>query len=70
MDNVNSNQPKITALEIPDLIKLLKRSGSRSVSDEAVKNDIANGAPTNPDGTVNLIFNTAWLIREASDNGN
>ncbi|MDD5699418.1 MAG: hypothetical protein PHH77_12460 [Victivallaceae bacterium] len=60
---------KLTALSVPNLVKLLKRSGCRSVSEETVREDIANGAPVNPDGTINLIFYTAWLIKEASDNG-
>lgn len=60
---------KLTALSVPNLVKLLKRSGCRSVSEEMVRGDMANGAPVNPDGTINLIFYTAWLIKEASDNG-
>lgn len=66
---MKSNRLKITALSVSDLVELLKRSGSRGVSEEMVRNDIANGAPANPDGTVNLIFYTAWLVKEASDNG-
>jgi hypothetical protein len=69
MDNLNSNRLKLTALSVPDLVKLMKRSGCRSISEEMVREDIANGAPANPDGTVNLIFYTAWLIKEASENG-
>jgi len=60
---------KLTALSVPNLVKLLKRSGCRSISEVMVREDIANGAPVNPDGMVNLIFYTAWLIKEASDNG-
>ena len=69
MDNLNSNRLKLTALSVPDLVKFLKRSGCRSVSEERVREDIANGAPSNPDETVNLIFYTAWLIKESSENG-
>jgi hypothetical protein len=60
---------KLTALSVPNLVKLLKRSGCRSISEDMLREDIANGAPSNPDGTINLIFYTAWLIKEASDNG-
>ena len=65
---MNNSQIKLTALSVPDLVKLLKRFGSRSVSEETVREDIANGAPANPDGTVNLIFYTAWQVKEASEN--
>ena len=66
---MDSNQLKITALSIADLAKLLKRAGSRTVSEEAVRLDIENGAPVNPDGSANLIHYTAWLAKEAADNG-
>ena len=66
---MDSNQLKITALSVADLAKLLKRTGSRTASEDAVRQDIENGAPVNPDGTVNLIHYTAWLAKEAADNG-
>lgn len=65
---MNKSQLKITALSIPDVVKLLKRGGSRTASEEAVKFDIENGAPVNSDGTVNLVFYAAWLVKETSDN--
>ncbi|MFA7184931.1 MAG: hypothetical protein WC082_08565 [Victivallales bacterium] len=67
---MNNSQIKLTALSVPNLVKLLKRSGCRSISEDMLREDIANGAPSNPDGTINLISYTAWLIKEASDNGN
>jgi hypothetical protein len=70
MDNVSSPQIKLTALSISDLVKLLKRSGSRSVSEETVREDIANGAPVNPDGTINLIKYAAYLAKETDDAAN
>jgi hypothetical protein len=57
------NQIKITSIEVSDLVKVLKRSGSRHVSEEKIKKDIASGAPVNDDGTVNLIHYTAWLLK-------
>jgi len=62
----NSNL-KITALSVTDLATLLRRSGSRTISEEAIRRDIEKGAPANPDGTVNLINYTAWLIKESAD---
>ena len=64
MDNVNSNQLKLTAISIADLAKLLKQAGSRYASEAAIRKDIDTGAPVNSDGTVNLIHYTAWLIQE------
>jgi hypothetical protein len=70
MDSVNTPQIKLTALSISDLVKLLKRSGSRTASEETVREDIANGAPVNPDGTINLIKYAAYLAKETDDAAN
>jgi hypothetical protein len=66
MDSVNQGQLKITAISVPDLVKLLKRAGAQSVSEGAIREDIERGAPTNPDGSVNLIHYTAWLQIQVS----
>lgn len=40
------------------------RAGARHASPEAIQADLAAGAPSNPDGTLNLIEYAAWLARE------
>ncbi len=70
MDSVNSPQLRLTALSVSDLVKLLKRSGSRTASEETVTEDVANGAPVNPDGTFNLINYAAYLAKETDDASN
>ncbi|MDD5699511.1 MAG: hypothetical protein PHH77_12930 [Victivallaceae bacterium] len=67
---MNNSQVKLTALSISDLVKLLKRSGSRTASEETVRKDVANGAPVNPDGTFNLIKYAAYLAKETDDAAN
>ena len=62
----NSNL-KITALSVADLATLLRRSGSRTISEDAIRRDIEKGAPVNPDGTVKLLNYTAWLVKESAD---
>ncbi len=64
MDNVNSNQLKLTAISIADLAKLLKQAGSRYASEAAIRKDIDAGAPVNSDGTVNLIHYAAWQVQK------
>ncbi|OGV53694.1 MAG: hypothetical protein A2X49_12680 [Lentisphaerae bacterium GWF2_52_8] len=59
-------QLKITALSIEDLAKFLRRAGSRHASEDSIRSDIEDGAPLNKDGTVNLIYYCAWMIREVS----
>lgn len=70
MDNVSSPQLRLTALPISDLVKLLKRSGSRTASEDTVREDVANGAPVNPDGTFNLIKYAAYLAKDTDDAAN
>ena len=58
------------SLDIDDVVRLLRASGSRHASAERVRADIDAGAPTNPssggDGTVNLVHYGAWLARQVA----
>jgi xanthine dehydrogenase iron-sulfur cluster and FAD-binding subunit A len=67
---MSSNQLKITAISVPDLARLLKRAGSRHVSEATIQKDIDAGAPVNSDGTINLINYTAYLLKEEVHNAN
>jgi hypothetical protein len=55
--------PRLTALSIEQAADLLRRSGSQRTGIEAIRTDLALGAPVNPDGTINLIAYGAWLVR-------
>ncbi|MCK4981801.1 MAG: hypothetical protein KAS17_02705 [Victivallaceae bacterium] len=70
MDTVNTPQLRLTALSVSDLVKLLKRSGSRTVSEDTVRKDVANDTPVNPDGTFNLINYAAYLAKDTDDASN
>ena len=62
-----SNAKKSPAsLDIDDVVRLLRASGSRHASAERVRADIDAGAPTNVDGTVNLVHYGAWLARQVA----
>lgn len=52
------------ALTIADLSKILTVSGSKPVTVDMVQKDIADGAPVNVDGTIDLVRFTAWLVKE------
>ena len=49
------------------LVRLLKQAGSRTASPEMIAEDLASGAPQNPDGTINLVEYAAWLAKEEND---
>ena len=60
-----SDKPaKVTALTAEQLAKVLSAAGGRRITDEMIRADIEAGAPVNPDGAVNLIHYTAWLVKE------
>jgi len=66
-NNPNSLNP--TALPIDVAAKILSKAGGRAVSEDMLHNDTDAGAPTNPDGTLNLVNYAAWLIKELSQRG-
>ena len=60
-----ANEPlKITAIDQDKLIEILRKSGSRETSHEALAADIEIGSPVNEDGTINMIEYAAWLLKE------
>ena len=54
------------ALSVEDVARVLTASGWKPVTVEMVRADIDDGAPVNPDGTVNLVNYAAWLLKEMS----
>lgn len=61
--------PNLTALPVDQVAKLLRHAGSEHLTVDAIRADIAAGAPTNPDGTMNLVVYGAWLVRELARRG-
>jgi len=53
-----------TALPVADAARLLSAVGGQAVTVEMLQADLAAGAPTNADGTLNLLHYAAWLVRE------
>ena len=54
------------ALSLSDAARVLTASGNKPVTLEMLHADLGAGAPTNPDGTINLVHYAAWLVREMS----
>lgn len=53
-----------TALTLADAARLLAKVGWPSITEAMLRDDLAAGAPTNADGTINLVHYAAWLVRE------
>jgi hypothetical protein len=52
------------ALSPADVARMLSRVGGQPVTMAMLEADIATGAPTNADGTLNLLHYAAWLVKE------
>ena len=52
------------ALTLADAARLLARASGQPISEAMLRDDVAAGAPTNPDGTMNLVRYAAWLVKE------
>jgi len=52
------------ALALSDAARLLAKVGGPSISEEMLRDDLTAGAPTNADGTINLVHYCAWLVKE------
>ena len=48
-----------SALAVPDAARLLSAAGGQQIAVEMVEADVAAGAPTNGDGTINLVHYAA-----------
>lgn len=57
------------ALSVTDTARLLTRVGGQSISEEIVRLDLDSGAPTNGDGTINLVHYAAWLVKDMAERG-
>ena len=55
-----------SALALADAATVLSKASGTVVSVESLRADIAAGAPTNADGTLNLVHYAAWLVREVA----
>ncbi|KAA0215779.1 MAG: hypothetical protein DYG94_06440 [Leptolyngbya sp. PLA3] len=52
------------ALSVGDAARVLARVGGSEVTEAMLRADVEAGAPTNADGTINLVHYTAWLVKE------
>jgi len=57
------------ALSVADAARVLSRLGGKPVTEEMLRADIDAGAPTNADGSINLVHYAAWLVKEMSAGG-
>lgn len=60
----SANHRDPAALSAADLARLLGAAGGKAIDVEKIEADVSAGAPTNGDGTINLVHYTAWLVKQ------
>jgi len=60
---------RLTALTVEDAALLLSKGAGRPITGDMLREDIEAGAPTNADGTINLVHYAAWLVKGLTDRG-
>jgi hypothetical protein len=58
-----------SAMSIGDAARVLTRIGGQAVTEQMLRADTDAGAPTNRDGTLNLVHYAAWLVKEEASRG-
>jgi hypothetical protein len=61
-----TDQMNPSSLLLEDAARLLTKAGGREITVQDLQDDIEAGAPTNPDGTINLVHYTAWNVQRYS----
>ena len=61
-----NNQVDPTRLPIEQAAKLLSAAYRKRIDAVKIQEDIDSGAPTNSDGTINLVNYAAWQAEEIS----
>ena len=58
-----------SAMSVADAARVLSRVGGQAVTVEVLRADIDAGAPTNRDGTINVVHYAAWLVKQEASRG-
>ena len=63
-DDAPKPQLNPAAMPLRDAARLLAKVGGPSITEAMLASDVEAGAPTNPEGTINLVHYAAWLVKE------
>jgi len=68
-EDVKQGQLNPAALAPTDLARLLTAAAGVRIDSDAIEADIDAGAPTNADGSINLVHYAAWLVQDMAQRG-
>jgi len=63
-EDVKQGRLNPAALSVEAAARLLTAAGGVRVDAEQVRADVDAGAPTNADGSINLMHYAAWLVQQ------
>jgi len=66
-DRQNPQVLNPAGLTLADAARILSAAGGQRVTPEMLQEDVAAGAPTNADGTINLLNYAAWLNAKSAE---
>jgi hypothetical protein len=66
MNDDETNRPKVNpqSMKIGDAARMLSAISKFEITEDMLRSDVESGAPTNADGTINLVHYAAWLCKE------
>lgn len=62
-------QLRPTALSLADMARLLSKTSGNPITPEMLQTDLDEGAPVNPDGTMNVLHYGAWVAKRLAESG-
>jgi hypothetical protein len=68
-EDVKQGQLNPSAIGLADMARLLSAAAGARIDEERIHEDIDAGAPTNSNGTMNLVHYAAWLVRQLATRG-
>ena len=68
-EDVKQGQLNPSAIGPADMARLLSAAAGARIDKDQIHEDIDAGAPTNIDGTMNLVHYAAWLVRQLATRG-
>ena len=66
-DRQNPQVLNPAGLTLTDAARILSAAGGQRVTIEMLQEDVAAGAPTNADGSINLLNYAAWLNAKSAE---
>lgn len=63
-EETEKSQLSLTSMSPRDTVRLLSKVSGETLTEDMLVEDLEAGAPTNPDGTINLVHYAAWLVKQ------